>query len=97
MEALVEEYDWEGLGDRVAIKCFLHDPSLGSSLTFLRKTPWARKKVEKLYILLQHDQAELRELEAAEREIAAAEQARSLAEHDHLPVEEADDLGDRVC
>ena len=50
LEALVEEYGWEELGRRIAIKCFLDKPSISSSLTFLRKTPWAREKVEKLYL-----------------------------------------------
>lgn len=47
---LVEKYGWEEMGDRIRINCFLKDPSIKSSLTFLRKTPWARKKVEELYI-----------------------------------------------
>lgn len=47
---LVEHYGWEGLGQRVNIRCFTHDPSVKSSLSFLRKTPWAREKVEALYI-----------------------------------------------
>jgi len=47
---LVEQYGWEDLGRRIAIKCFNNDPSVKSSLTFLRKTPWARKKVEDLYL-----------------------------------------------
>lgn len=47
---LVEELGWEDLGRRVAIRCFTHDPSVKSSLAFLRKTPWARAKVEKLYV-----------------------------------------------
>ena len=46
---LEEKYGWEALGQRIKIKCFTHDPSLSSSLKFLRKTPWARKKVEVLY------------------------------------------------
>lgn len=49
---LVEQYGWEELGKRIAIKCFTDDPSIKSSLTFLRKTPWARKKVERLYLNL---------------------------------------------
>jgi uncharacterized protein (DUF2132 family) len=57
---LVDEYGWEGMGDRISIKCFLLDPSMGSSLTFLRKTPWARTKVEHLYLLVQQDKAERR-------------------------------------
>ena len=47
---LQEKYGWEGLADRIRINCFSHDPSIQSSLKFLRKTPWARKKVETLYI-----------------------------------------------
>jgi len=50
LNALVEKYGWEALGRRIEIKCFLNDPSLKSSLKFLRKTPWARKKVEELYL-----------------------------------------------
>ena len=47
---LVDRYGWEGLGERIRINCFLINPSIRSSLTFLRKTPWARKKVEDLYL-----------------------------------------------
>lgn len=47
---LVETYGWEDLGNIIRINCFNHDPSIKSSLTFLRKTPWARKKVEELYL-----------------------------------------------
>ncbi len=47
---LVEMYGWDELGKRIHINCFQNDPSVKSSLTFLRKTPWARKKVEELYI-----------------------------------------------
>ena len=47
---LVDCYGWEELGDRININCFQFDPSIKSSLTFLRKTPWARKKVEDLYL-----------------------------------------------
>ena len=47
---LVDNYGWEELGERIEINCFNFDPSVKSSLTFLRKTPWARAKVEKLYI-----------------------------------------------
>lgn len=48
---LVEEYGWKALGEDIKIRCFNFDPSIKSSLAFLRKTPWARKKVEDLYIL----------------------------------------------
>lgn len=50
LETLVDKYGWEGLADRIRINCFLSNPSLNSSLKFLRKTEWARKKVEQLYI-----------------------------------------------
>ena len=50
VEHLVERYGWEGLGARIAIRSFTHDPSVSSSLKFLRKTPWARAKVESLYL-----------------------------------------------
>jgi uncharacterized protein (DUF2132 family) len=47
---LVEQYGWEELGERIPIRCFTNNPSLKSSLTFLRRTPWARTKVERLYL-----------------------------------------------
>ena len=50
LEDLVARHGWEDLGARIAIRCFTHEPSLGSSLKFLRKTPWARAKVEQLYL-----------------------------------------------
>lgn len=50
LTVLVEQYGWEELGRRVPIRCFLFDPSIKSSLKFLRKTPWARAKVEQIYI-----------------------------------------------
>jgi len=46
---LVAHFGWEEMGRRIAIRCFLFDPSVKSSLTFLRKTPWARAKVEDMY------------------------------------------------
>ena len=49
VNSLVDHYGWEELGKRVNIKCFNIDPSVKSSLKFLRRTPWARKKVEDLY------------------------------------------------
>jgi uncharacterized protein (DUF2132 family) len=49
LEHLVERYGWEGLGKRIDIRSFTHEPSVASSLKFLRKTPWARAKVESLY------------------------------------------------
>ena len=50
IEHLVDRYTWAGLGERIEIRCFTHDPSVNSSLKFLRKTPWARAKVESLYL-----------------------------------------------
>jgi len=47
---LVEHYGWETLGQHIKIKCFNHEPSIKSSLKFLRTTPWARKAVEELYL-----------------------------------------------
>jgi len=47
---LVEKFGWDELGERIPIKCFTKDPSIKSSLKFLRRTPWARKKVEDLYL-----------------------------------------------
>lgn len=50
VQYLSDQYGWEELGKRVKINCFINNPGLQSSLKFLRKTPWARKKVEDLYI-----------------------------------------------
>lgn len=50
LEFLVYEYGWEELGKRINIRCFNYDPSVKSCLKFLRKTPWARQKVEDLYV-----------------------------------------------
>lgn len=52
LERLHAEYGWEELARRVPVRCFLVDPSMGSSLKFLRTTPWARAKVEALYLEL---------------------------------------------
>ena len=50
--ALVAHYGWTGLGERIPVRCFTSDPSITSSLKFLRKTPWAREKVEGLYLFM---------------------------------------------
>ena len=55
LTSLVEYYGWTELGKRIDIRCFNNDPSIKSSLKFLRKTPWAREKVEALYIANQKD------------------------------------------
>lgn len=49
---LAEHYGWEGLGQRIPVRCFTFEPSVNSSLKFLRKTPWAREKVEGLYLFM---------------------------------------------
>jgi len=49
---LVEHFGWADLGERIRINCFIADPSIASSLKFLRKTPWARTKVESLYLFM---------------------------------------------
>lgn len=50
VKELVACYGWEELGRQIEIRCFTHDPSIASSLKFLRRTPWARERVESLYI-----------------------------------------------
>ena len=53
--ALVAHYGWAGLAERIPVRCFTSDPSIASSLKFLRKTPWARDKVEGLYLFMLRD------------------------------------------
>jgi uncharacterized protein (DUF2132 family) len=60
VRALQAHYGWEGLAQRIPIRCFTHEPSVNSSLKFLRKTPWAREKVEGLYLFM------LREIKRAQ-------------------------------
>ncbi len=55
LQALVAQLGWDGLGERIPVRCFQIDPSVGSSLRFLRKTPWARDKVERLYLAMERD------------------------------------------
>ena len=54
--ALVAHYGWQELGRRIPVRCFTSEPSVSSSLKFLRKTPWAREKVEGLYLFMLRDQ-----------------------------------------
>ena len=54
--ALAAHYGWAGLAEQVPVRCFAQDPSLASSLKFLRKTPWAREKVESLYLFMLREQ-----------------------------------------
>lgn len=53
--ALSTHYGWEELAERIPLRCFAHEPSVASSLKFLRKTPWAREKVEGLYLFMLRD------------------------------------------
>ena len=59
LTALVAHYQWQGLAERIDIRCFKSDPSIKSSLTFLRKTPCAREKLEKLYVKYARTKREL--------------------------------------
>lgn len=54
---LVAFFGWEAMGERIPIRCFTADPSVGSSLKFLRKTPWAREKVEGMYLYMNREKA----------------------------------------
>ncbi len=54
--ALQAHYGWQGLGERIPLRCFTSDPSVASSLKLLRKTPWAREKVEGLYLFMLREQ-----------------------------------------
>ena len=54
--ALSEHFGWKELGQRITVRCFQSDPSVASSLKFLRKTPWAREKVEGLYLFMLREQ-----------------------------------------
>ncbi|KQP22775.1 VF530 family DNA-binding protein [Pseudorhodoferax sp. Leaf267] len=53
---LADHYGWAGLGERIPVRCFTSEPSIASSLKFLRKTPWAREKVEGLYLFMLREQ-----------------------------------------
>jgi uncharacterized protein (DUF2132 family) len=65
MQELVDHFGWAELGRQVPIRCFTSEPSVTSSLKFLRRTPWAREKVESLYLFMQREQA--RQARAARR------------------------------
>jgi uncharacterized protein (DUF2132 family) len=54
--ALADHYGWDGLGERIPLRCFTTEPSVASSLKLLRKTPWAREKVESLYLFMLREQ-----------------------------------------
>ena len=54
---LVTFYGWQTMGQQIDIRCFTHDPSIGSSLKFLRRTPWARERVEAMYVAMRNQNA----------------------------------------
>ncbi len=56
LTGLVARYGWPGLGERIPVRCFQHEPGIKSSLAFLRRTPWAREKVESLYLFMLREQ-----------------------------------------
>lgn len=56
VQALEQTYGWDGLAQRIPVRCFSFEPSVASSLKFLRKTPWARDKVESLYLFMLREQ-----------------------------------------
>jgi uncharacterized protein (DUF2132 family) len=60
LTSLVATYGWDGLGERIALRCFTREPSIASSLKVLRKTPWAREKVERLYLSMLHETRQAR-------------------------------------
>ena len=64
LNELVAHFGWPELGYQVHIRCFVLDPSVASSLKFLRKTPWAREKVESLYLFMRREQARLAKAQA---------------------------------
>jgi uncharacterized protein (DUF2132 family) len=57
LNELVEHFGWPAMGERIRIRCFTSDPSIPSSLRFLRRTPWARAKVEDMYLFMLREQA----------------------------------------
>jgi uncharacterized protein (DUF2132 family) len=59
LNELVAHFGWPELGQQINIRCFTSDPSIASSLKFLRKTPWAREKVESLYLFMRREQARM--------------------------------------
>lgn len=52
VQALVDYYGWDTMGEMIDIRCFTHEPSIASSLKFLRRTPWARQRVEQVYLMM---------------------------------------------
>lgn len=91
VEALLARHGWAALGEQIPIRCFLNEPSVTSSLRFLRKTPWARAQVEQLYVADLQRAARNRERNRrraamrAHRDEHAASGAEAASEHDAEP------------
>jgi uncharacterized protein (DUF2132 family) len=66
LEALVAHYGWPGLAERISLRCFAQNPSMASSLKVIRKTPWAREKVESLYLFMLREARRARKPTSAE-------------------------------
>jgi len=77
--ALVAHYGWPGLSERIPLRCFTSEPSVASSLKFLRKTPWAREKVEALYLFMLRDAARAQRMGGPTSAAAVGEGARPVA------------------
>lgn len=75
LNELVAFFGWPNLGERIDIRCFTQDPSISSSLKFLRKTPWARAKVESLYLFMKREQARQQRYASAEQRAASPKAA----------------------
>lgn len=74
LEYLVAEYGWDRLSGRIKIQCFRNNPSINSSLKFLRKTPWAREKVETLYVYsVSYDERQAKKKAAADGQQSEAD------------------------
>ena len=85
LEDLVERQGWPWLAEQVPLRCFTHDPSVGSSLRFLRRTPWARKKVERLYV---------KEQRRVKRNARRKWRAAAKRAHDAAQADAGDNVGD---
>lgn len=67
VRALEAHYGWADLATRIPVRCFAHDPTINSSLKFLRKTPWAREKVEGLYLFMLREEGRMQRFESKTR------------------------------
>lgn len=76
LNELVEHFGWEKMGQRIAIRCFTTDASIASSLKFLRKTPWARAKVESMYLFMLRERARQEKARQAQNQPARDQQTQ---------------------